>query len=192
MTFDIPLMISIGGFVLWALAERAFHLGGSHQKKGKQVEKKSYSLLSVFWYASNLVSFADRIYLGWTENLISLHWMRWAGAVFVAAGLVIRIAARKELSQQYSVYVETSEEHQLVTGGIYRIIRHPAYLGLMCLFVGIPLAAWSLPGMVVAVVFGIPAIIGRIRIEENALAEWFGEDFREYAKISWRMMPGIW
>lgn len=171
MTVDIPLMISIGGFVLWALAERAFHLGGSHQKNGKQVEKNSYMVLSVFWYAANLVSFADRIYLGWTENLISLHWMRWAGAVFVAAGLTIRIAARKELGQQYSVYVETSEEHQLVMGGIYRIIRHPAYLGLMSLFVGIPLAAWSLPGMVIAVVFGMPALISRIKIEENALAE---------------------
>jgi len=192
MAVDIPLMISIGGFVIWALAERTFHLGGSHQKKGKQVEKKSYTLLSVFWYASNLVSFADRIYLGWTENLISLHWIRWAGIVLVAAGLALRIAARKELGQQYSVYVETSEEHQLVTGGIYRIIRHPAYLGLMSLFAGIPLAAWSLPGMVIAIFFGVPTLIYRIKVEEKALAEWFGEDFCDYAKNSSRMIPGIW
>ncbi|MDZ7721816.1 MAG: isoprenylcysteine carboxylmethyltransferase family protein [candidate division KSB1 bacterium] len=38
------------------------------------------------------------------------------------------------------MHVETSDTHELVTRGIYKTVRHPAYLGLSCLFIGIPLS----------------------------------------------------
>lgn len=38
----------------------------------------------------------------------------------------------------------------------------------------------------------IPAILYRIRIEETALLERFGDDYKQYAERTWRILPYIW
>jgi protein-S-isoprenylcysteine O-methyltransferase Ste14 len=107
-------------------------------------------------------------------------------------GLAARIAARRVLGQQYSVFVETSRSHQLVTVGVFSKLRHPAYFGLLNLLIGIPLCLWSLPGLAVALIGGVPAILYRIRIEETVLLERFGDDYERYAQSTWRVLPYIW
>ncbi len=62
--------------------------------------------------------------------------------------------------------METSDAHKLVKNGVYRVLRHPVYLGLMCLFIGIPVCEGSWGGMVISIMGGIPAILNRIRIED--------------------------
>ena len=50
----------------------------------------------------------------------------------------------------------------------------------------------SLLGLIIAIVAGIPAIIYRIRIEEQALGNWFGDAYAEYAERTKRLIPGLW
>lgn len=90
------------------------------------------------------------------------------------------------------MHVATSEKHQLVTNGIYQSVRHPAYLGLLCLFLGIPLSMGSWGGLIIAVAAGIPTVIYRITVEERSLVKWFGEAYETYQQDSWRLIPHIW
>jgi protein-S-isoprenylcysteine O-methyltransferase len=90
------------------------------------------------------------------------------------------------------VHIETSATHKLVRTGIYRVVRHPAYLGLVSVFLGIPLSEGSWGGTIVAVAGGIPAVVYRIWIEEKSLSEWFGEQYEEYKESSWRLIPYLW
>ncbi len=73
--------------------------------------------------------------------------LRWMGIPLIVVGLIVRLVARPTLKKQYSAMVKTSENHQLITTGIYKKLRHPAYLGLMTLMLGIPLSSWSLAGL---------------------------------------------
>ena len=190
---QIPGYIGVVGFVLWALIERWFHLSRQRQEEaGRERDRGTYWLISLFWYAAILFSIVDAFSLQWTTVDTPLQVLRWIGAPFVLIGLVIRVLARRALGQHYSVRVKTAAEHELIKTGLYGTVRHPAYLGLLCLLIGIPLSMWSLAGLVIALTGGVPAILHRIRVEEAALSDWFGPEWETYAENTWRILPYIW
>jgi protein-S-isoprenylcysteine O-methyltransferase Ste14 len=105
-------------------------------------------------------------------------------------GVSIRIVARRTLSEYFSSGLKTSQKHELVKHGIYRHIRHPAYLGSLLLSIGIPLIFSNLYGF--SLMLGlVPCFLYRIKIEESMLIEKFGNEHREYMKQTKKMIPSI-
>ena len=188
----ISQYIGLGGFIAWSMIERGFSFSNQQQEQGQKQEEFSFLLINIFWYGAIFFAIADIWWLSLTLFDAPLWVLRVVGMLFIIAGLGLRFTARKELGKQYSVHVETSEEHQLITSGIFSILRHPAYLGLICLLIGIPLSMGSWGSLVIAGVGGVPAIIYRITVEEEHLHEWFGEAYETYKKNSWRLIPYIW
>jgi len=80
--------------------------------------------------------------------------------------------------------------HELVTGGIYGVIRHPSYLGLLIGAIGWGLAFRSWIGVLLAVLF-IPIILARITSEERLLQSQFGDQYDAYRAKTWRLIPGV-
>ena len=184
--------VGLGGFILWSIVERGFHLTNQKQSQGKKQAQWTYWLLNIVWYGAIILSILDVWGPGWSAFNSPLWGLRIFGIFSIVIGISARFLSRKALGEQYSVHVETSEEHRLITGGIYQHLRHPAYLGLLCLFVGIPLAMGSWSGTIIALVGGIPSIIFRTNIEERSLSQWFGEKYEEYKKNTWRLIPFVW
>jgi len=182
----------LAGFLFWALIERGFHLFQQKQQAGQKQDRGTYWLISFFWYGGMLYTYLDS--WSWHLTLFSspLRLLRAAGLLLILSGLVIRFLARKELGREYSVHVQTSSEHQLITTGIFRSIQHPAYLGLLLLFLGIPLSQGSWGGLLLSLGGGVPALVYRIMVEERTLRRWFGRDYQSYQESSWRLIPGIW
>jgi protein-S-isoprenylcysteine O-methyltransferase Ste14 len=89
------------------------------------------------------------------------------------------------------IRIQTDRDHRVCTQGPYRVVRHPAYLGLILLFVGIPLSLGSLGGLVPAALACFFIII-QTNLEDRILkSELSG--YQEYSKqTQWRIMPGIW
>lgn len=192
MAQRLPEIVGLIGFILWAVVERGFSLLNQQQSGGEQRDRWSYILISLCWYGAVFFSLLDAWSQGWTLMDSSLRALQWAGCGLTLAGIVIRFVARRELGRQYSVQVETSQAHRLVTSGIYRTLRHPAYLGLVCLLVGIPLCEGSLGGLLIALLGGIPAVMRRIQVEERALTAWFGRLYEEYRQTTKRLIPYVW
>ena len=165
----ISQYIGLGGFILWAIVERGFHLANQEQIKGKRESQWSFWLINLFWYAAMFLAIFDAWGLEWTLFKNPHLGLRVIVTLLILLSITIRILSRKALGKQFSVYVETSDEHTLITEGIYRHLRHPAYLGLLFLFLGVPLALGSWIGFLIAVIGGIPSIIFRIIIEEQFL-----------------------
>ena len=65
--------------------------------------------------------------------------VRWLGVAICAAGGVLRLAPVFVLGRRFSGLVAIQPDHRLVTDGLYGVIRHPSYLGLLATGVG-----WSL------------------------------------------------
>jgi protein-S-isoprenylcysteine O-methyltransferase Ste14 len=95
------------------------------------------------------------------------------------------------LGNRFSGLVAIQKGHTLVTSGIYRVIRHPSYLGLLVNAFGWGLAFRSAIGLVLAALLVVP-IVARIRAEERLLASHFGSVYEEYRARTARLIPGVY
>jgi protein-S-isoprenylcysteine O-methyltransferase Ste14 len=186
------MLIGVVALVTWLLAEGLLQLLGLRQPKSPQRERLSFYSCMISFRCVVLFSLLDAMLLQWTTIRPSLSSVRYAGTALLVAGIVVRIVSRLTLGRQFSAHVQTTESHRLVTSGIYRFIRHPAYLGYLCLWIGFPVCFGSMGGLACAVVAGIPALMYRIRIEEIALLQWFGEEYEQYQRRTRRLVPLLW
>ncbi len=105
-----------------------------------------------------------------------------AGVALLVLGLWIFHRSHADLGTNWSVTLQIRKDHSLVTGGIYRRIRHPMYLGLLLFGVGQVLALpnWLVgPGYLVAMLLVLATRIGP---EERMMEEEFGDAWREYRR----------
>ena len=96
------------------------------------------------------------------------------------------------LGRYFRRTVTIEPEQQLVRRGPYRLLRHPSYTGLLLVFAGFGLAIGSWLGAAAALLIGFAGTLPRIRVEEAALAEKFGDDYTDYANSTDRLVPHVW
>ncbi len=116
---------------------------------------------------------------------------RWLGLALYTVGGVLRIWPVFVLGRRFSGLVAIQPGHTLVTSGIYGIIRHPSYLGLLVGAFGWGLAFRSVVG-VLLMVLTVPVILARIRAEEALLHTQFGADYDAFRARTSRLIPGIY
>lgn len=117
--------------------------------------------------------------------------VRWLGVVLFAAGGILRLWPVFVLGRRFSGLVAIQPGHELVTTGIYAVIRNPSYLGLLVNALGWALAFRSWLGVLLAVLM-LPPLAARIRSEERLLESQFGAAYDAYRRRTWRLLPGLW
>jgi protein-S-isoprenylcysteine O-methyltransferase Ste14 len=96
--------------------------------------------------------------------------VRWCGVALLAAGTTLRLWPVFVLGRRFSGLVAIQPGHELVTTGIYRVIQHPSYLGLLITMLGWALAFRSVIGVLLTFLFlMLGPLLGRIRAEETFL-----------------------
>ena len=94
------------------------------------------------------------------------------------------------LGNRFSGLVAIQPEHTLMTTGIYGVIRHPSYLGLLVNALGWGLAFRSGVGVLLATLL-LPVVLARIRSEEALLRAHFGAAYDAYCARTSRLIPGV-
>ncbi len=117
--------------------------------------------------------------------------VRWLGVVLFAAGGALRIWPVFVLGHRFSGLVAIQPGHALVTTGIYGIIRHPSYLGLLVNAAGWALAFRSGVGLLL-VALTLPVVLARINAEERLLRAQFGSAYDAYCARTARLIPGLY
>ena len=109
--------------------------------------------------------------------------------VVFAVGVGLRLVAMRTLGRFYSHHVIRRADHSVVRTGPYRVVRHPAYAGMVLAHLGLVLFFLNTFSAVLFV--ALVAVIGwRIRVEERALVVL--PAYREYALGRPRLLPGVW
>jgi protein-S-isoprenylcysteine O-methyltransferase len=131
-------------------------------------------------------------------NLPSLRfgantWATFAlGIVLAWLGIALRVWSIWSLGRFFQREVRIQPGHVVWRGGPYRWLRHPAYAGSLLTYFGFGLAFGSwVSAFVVLAILGL-ALVRRIRVEEAELSRALGDPYREYARETARLVPGVW
>ncbi len=114
------------------------------------------------------------------------------GFILFLGGLALRWYSIGYLGRYFTVDVSISTGHKLIDSGPYRHIRHPTYTGALLAFVGLGFCFGNWLTILFLTVPIIGAFLWRIRIEESALTEALGEDYRGYMRRTKRLIPWVY
>jgi protein-S-isoprenylcysteine O-methyltransferase Ste14 len=184
--FAHPALIALA-VVLFVVSGVALCAGGN-LSPGEREDRSNRWVIAVFTVVGlldgYLPAFTDRKDF-WT---LDGETVRWVGVVLFAAGTSLRIWPVFVLGKRFSGLVAIQRGHQLVTTGVYSVIRNPSYLGALVSTLGWALAFRSIVGIVLAAML-IPPFVARMRAEEGLLHSHFGGEYDAYRARTWRLIP---
>jgi len=105
-------------------------------------------------------------------------------------GAIIACWSRYILGKNWSLSIQKKENHELIQNGIYKIIRHPIYTGLLLLFTGNALIVGDYRA-IIAVIIVFVSLWLKLLKEEKLLTEVFGNTYIEYKKRSKALIPFV-
>jgi len=187
--FSHPALIALA-IAFFALSGVALFAGGNlspgvREDRGNRWVIVAFALIGLL--DGHLPAYADRKEL-WTMDGDTI---RWLGVVLFAAGGTLRIWPVFVLGRRFSGLVAIQPGHALVTRGIYSVIRHPSYLGLLVNSLGWGLAFRSGVGLLLTAILMLP-LLARIRAEERLLRTEFGDEYGAYCDRTSRLVPGLY
>ena len=139
-------------------------------------------IVPLIYAATNWLDFA---------NYTLPAWAGWLGVLLTAGALFVFWHAHADLGLNWSPSLEIREKHELITRGIYGVIRHPMYASQWLLVIAQPLLLQNwIAGFLNFLVF-IPFYLLRVKAEEQMMLDSFGMQYQEYMKNTGRVLPKI-
>lgn len=103
----------------------------------------------------------------------------WIGIAVAAIGVFVFIIAMVNMRDSWRAGIPEKDKTELVTSGIYRISRNPAFLGFDLMYIGLLFAFFSFVHLIF-VIFVVLMLHLQILQEEEFLADTFGEKYIDY------------
>ena len=127
---------------------------------------------------------------GYRLSFFSNQVVRIVGAVLTALGFAFAAWARLHLGRNWSARPTMKVDHELVTSGPYRIVRHPIYTGILMAWFGFGLVN-GLVSLSLFVLFSL-IFVWRIRVEEVYMMELFPDKYPQYRATTKALIPAVW
>ena len=159
-----------------------------------QVRSSDRRSLLILW-AVIIVSIFLAIQMIWLAPGAALPYPREFyifGFCLFIIGLILRWYSIGYLGRYFTVNVAVDADQEVVDSGPYRYIRHPSYTGALLAFVGLGFCLGNWLSILFLTVPIIGAFLWRMRIEENALLEGLGQDYRDYMRRTERLVPLVY
>jgi protein-S-isoprenylcysteine O-methyltransferase Ste14 len=187
--FSHPALVGIT-VALFALTGASFFAGGNLSQGMREDRGNRWVLLPIVLIGllnAYMPAYTDRVEF-WT---IDGDAVRWLGVLLFTVGGALRLWPVFVLGHRFSGLVAIQPGHTLVTTGIYRVIRHPSYLGLLVNSFGWVLAFRSGVGVLLTTLI-IPPLLVRIHAEEALLRTQFGGEYDAFRARTSRLIPWIY
>ena len=118
-------------------------------------------------------------------------WIGSCGSVIFVFAVWLLWRSHVDLGSNFSPKLQIRQEHSLITGGVYRRIRHPMYTAhLLWAFAQLLLFHNWIAGPVFLLTIA-PLFVFRIPNEEHVMLELFGDEYKEYMDRTGRLFPRL-
>ena len=174
-------------YLIWLISEVVLNRMLHSNATDKQGADKN-SLL-IIWV---IIVFAITLALFTTTSFampIGQDVIRYVGLGIIVLGILLRIWAVRTLGKFFTVDVTIRQDHQLVRHGLYKYFRHPSYTASLMSFIGFGMSLNNWYSLLIVVFAVIVVFTMRIRIEEKALTAQFGDQYLQYKKEAWGLLP---
>ena len=167
-----------------AVLQRRMHSGPTAESRTIQKIVNIGFYLTLF--AMTVFSVFDHR-MGWSAVPT---WVCLLGDALLATGLGIAILV--VIQNRYAAATVTVESGQtVVSGGVYKFVRHPMYVGSLIMMLAIPLALGSYWGLLF-VIPGVLVLVVRILDEEKVLTHGLA-GYADYTqRVRYRLAPHVW
>ena len=108
--------------------------------------------------------------------------LRILGAVLGAAGAAIFLTSVSTMRDSWRAGVSETDKTELVTDGIYKFSRNPAFLGFDLVYIGILLMFYSIPLLIFSAFAAVMLHLQIVNVEEPFLISAFGDSYVQYMK----------
>jgi protein-S-isoprenylcysteine O-methyltransferase Ste14 len=100
--------------------------------------------------------------------------------LFFALAALLAWTAKRALGKQWRIDAGLNPDHELVTSGPYRIVRHPIYTSMLCVLLGsgVLLTPWWL--LLISIAVFVAGTEIRVHVEDSLLNSHFGNRFLTY------------
>jgi protein-S-isoprenylcysteine O-methyltransferase Ste14 len=155
-------------------------------KEKRSAQKDVVKFSGLIFILTFIVAGLDFRY-GWS---VVPDWVRYSAAVLFLLGYVLYAEVMRE-NMWLSRSVKVEQGQQVITTGLYGVVRHPMYSATLLMFLPIPLILGSWWG--VLVMWHYVLIIKRRILDEEKLLRLELKGYSEYCdKIPWRLIPYLW
>lgn len=159
---------------------------------GENDQKKDQSTLGILWIVIMLliaiaVTVSHTFKFPVTEDV----WIFFLGETLIILGIIFRLMIIRSLGKYFTVDVTIRQDHKIKKEGCYKYVRHPSYSFSLLTFLGLGLYLNNWISLVVAFVPPFLAFLYRIKIEEKALTDQFGDEYLEYRRHTKKLIPFI-
>jgi protein-S-isoprenylcysteine O-methyltransferase Ste14 len=159
------------------------------EKKGFFLDRLNVVLVGVFTIVIPLIAVYSNLLsrFDYAPNRAAI-----SGSIpFFIFGLFAFWRSHRDLGENWSATLEIKKEHDLVTNGIYKYIRHPMYLSIWFCCIGQALCIPNLIGGCGGLAAWTILYFARINKEEQMMLERFGDKYRSYMKQTKRVIPYV-
>ncbi|PUZ28394.1 hypothetical protein DCC81_02610 [Chitinophaga parva] len=176
--------------LIFCLSEVSLALLKRSKEKSTHVDKGSLRLFWIFIPVALIGAGYLRPYAGFAS--LPPDPCYYGGLALAIAGLVLRWTAIYQLGNLFTVDVSIATDHSLKTNGLYSVVRHPSYTGLLMIMAGLALCMANWICLLIVVVPFCILLSYRIQVEEAALKSAFGAGYSAYQQRTKRLIPFIY
>jgi len=153
--------------------------------KDKKIIKLFYKLFPVIWTLSLVpIPIINSSFLRWyfplNYSYFDQYWIFFA--LFGITLTILGIIFTKKANRVYKVKSLDENSSNLVTKGIFKLIRHPVYSAWGLIFLGIAIISDSLTSLIISALVFIILEINAIIEEKLILIPKFGKIYENYIK----------
>lgn len=112
----------------------------------------------------------------------------WLGAFLYAGAVLLLWRSHADLEASFSPSVELLPDHQLVTEGVFSVIRHPMYAAHILWGLAQPLLIQNWVAGPLALVASL-GVYSRVAREEAMMLAAFGQEYEQYCARTGRLFP---
>jgi protein-S-isoprenylcysteine O-methyltransferase Ste14 len=185
----LPSPLALGA--IYGISEVCLAL--TRRSGGRAASRDQYSLL-ILWGVILISIWLSVGCVVWFPNaaLPDRRALYFLGLALFAGGIILRWYSIWYLGRFFTVDVAIAPEHRVIETGPYRLIRHPSYTGALLAFFGFGFCLGNWMSILCLMVPIVAAFMWRIHVEERALIEALGDNYRSYMHGTKRLLPRLY